>query len=100
MHKDPKGDQMTLRSICGILLIGVPNRGMNIESLRPMVEGQPNTALLNSLERATQLLRGQSEDFAKAFPFEDSEIICFYETKTSPTAIKDPVCYTPQFRNL
>jgi hypothetical protein len=72
----------------GMMFLGVPNQGMKIERLRPLVEGQPNEQLLYSLGTESQLLRNQTEQFAKAFSFEDSEIVCFYETVRSPTTMK------------
>lgn len=68
---------------------------MNIESLVPMVLDQPNQPLVHSLVQDSQALRNQSKEFPEAFPYEGtSEIICFYETETSPTAAK--VCFFPK----
>ncbi|KAI9893550.1 MAG: hypothetical protein M1814_006346 [Vezdaea aestivalis] len=60
--------QTLLKSIYGILLIGVPNQGLDIT-------------------RDPQRLRDQCRDFSGAFNFRDSEVFCFYETVQSPTAI-------------
>lgn len=75
-------------SIYGALFFGVPNQGMNIESLIPIVENQVNQGLLHSMSNESELLRKQSRDFAKPFDFPEPKIVCFYETLTSPTAIK------------
>jgi hypothetical protein len=77
-----------LNSIYGALFFGVPNQGMDIESLIPMVKHQVNQGLLHSISNESELLRKQSREFPKAFDFQDSKIVCFYETVTSPTAIK------------
>ncbi|RDW94780.1 hypothetical protein BP5796_00543 [Coleophoma crateriformis] len=81
-------DRDVLSSVYGALFFGVPNQGMDIKSLIPMVEGQVNQTLLHSISNESQLLRNQSRNFEKAFDFADSQIVCFYETVMSPTAIK------------
>lgn len=85
--KNDKNNQDLLESIYGGLFFGVPNQGMEISSLVPMVAGQPNQALLHSLGKESQVLRNQSRDFPKAFNSKDSEIFCYYETEMSRTAI-------------
>ncbi|GME48380.1 protein serac1 [Neofusicoccum parvum] len=82
---DPS-DQATLKSIRGLLLFGVPNRGMATESLLPMVEGQPNRPLVDALAEGNGTLRAQADGFPAAFAFRDAEIVAFYETSQSPTA--------------
>lgn len=84
--KNNKKQQDLLESIYGGLFFGVPSQGMEIASLVPMVAGQPNQALLNTLGKESQLLRNQSRDFPKAFDSKDSEIFCYYETEMSRTA--------------
>jgi len=91
--KDFPLKQDIFNSIYGALFFGVPNQGMDIESLIPMVEKQVNQSLLHSIGTISQSLREQSRDFQEAFDFpererHESRIECFYETKTSPTAIK------------
>ncbi|KEY73844.1 hypothetical protein S7711_10154 [Stachybotrys chartarum IBT 7711] len=61
-----------LDSIYGVTFFGVPHGGMDIASLIPMVTDSPNRDLHHAL--------GEKND---------SEVICFYETKESPTAQKD-----------
>ena len=80
-------DQQNLKATYGALFLGVPSRGMNIDSLRPMVSGQPNETFLINLGRDSELLMMKSERFCKAFKFEDSKVLSFYETEQSPTAI-------------
>jgi hypothetical protein len=86
--KRDKNHQVLLDSIYGALFFGVPNQGMEIASLMPMVKDQPNQALLHSLGKESQILRNQCRDFPKAFDYKDSEVICFYETEMSPTAAR------------
>lgn len=77
-----------LEATYGALFFGVPNQGMDISSLIPMVKDQPNQALLHSLGGDSQLLRNQTREFPVAFDFKDSKIICFYETQMSPTSVQ------------
>jgi protein SERAC1 len=88
MHEGNYTDRANLNSTYGALLFGVPNQGMDISSLIPMVKDQPNRHFLETLGRESDLLRKQNRAFPKAFPFKDSEIYCFYETLGSPTAIE------------
>jgi hypothetical protein len=85
--KGDKNHQALLGSVYGALFFGVPNQGMEITSLVPMVKDRPNEALLHSLGKESQILRNQSREFPKAFDSRDSEIFCFYETEMSPTAV-------------
>ena len=79
----------------GIIFFGVPQDGMDINSLIPMVENGPNRFLLESIGRInSQMLSIQQREFHKALGTEgESEIVCFYETLKSPTAIQ--VCLYP-----
>lgn len=66
-----------------------------------MCEGQVNTSFLLSLASSSERLRQLYRDFPRAFPFLDSRIVSFYETKLSPTAVEASifisVMYIPQF---
>jgi hypothetical protein len=75
-----------LGSIHGALFFGVPSRGMDIESLLPMVRDQPNEVLLHTLGPKSRTLRDQSRNFRKIFNNQRPEIIYFYECKMSLTA--------------
>lgn len=78
----------TFKSTCGALFFGVPNRGLRVDCLRPMVKGQPNELLISNLSSESDYLRQLHRTFCSAFTFADSRIISFYETKVSPTAVK------------
>ena len=102
MHRSPRLGAAILDSIYGALFFGVPNQGMAIESLVPMVQGQPNLSLCYSLSKVSQVLRQQNHDFLRAFNYEgSSEITGFYETMQSPTAVLvrflvlHPIFYLP-----
>jgi len=88
MHDGDATDKANLNSTYGALFFGVPNQGMDIGSLVPMVNDQPNRHLLESFGRESDLLRKQNRAFPKAFPFKDSKVCCFYETLESPTAVE------------
>ena len=79
-------DKANLKATYGALFFGVPNQGMDISSLVPMVGDQPNRSFLESLGKESQILQEQRVNFPKAFHFRDSEIISFFETQESPTA--------------
>jgi protein SERAC1 len=80
--------------IRGILFFGTPNQGMDISTLIPMVEGQPNEDFLRSLGRGSADLRRQEKQWKNAVDDPQStvtrnlEIISYYETEESPTAIQ------------
>jgi len=78
-----------IRRIVGALFFGVPNDGMDITSLIPMVNDQPNRFLLESLNAVnSQILQLQERSFAKFVDKTALTIFCFYETRESPTAAK------------
>ncbi|KAL6796140.1 hypothetical protein GGI42DRAFT_95189 [Trichoderma sp. SZMC 28013] len=64
---------------------------MDISSLIPMVENGPNRFLLESIGLfSSQILSIQHREFLETLSAQgDSKIISFYETRMSPTAIKD-----------
>ena len=72
----------------GLLFFGVPNRGMDIESLQSIVGNRQNRYLLESLGQYSDLLLQQDGQFGAIFHFEDSPVVSFFETKSSPTAVK------------
>src|SRR4051794_31325479 len=86
MKRGSNIDVANLKSICGALFFGVPNQGLDIASLVPMVKEQPNQQFLESLGRSSERLYKQAKEFEEAFDFRDSKIISFYETKLSKTA--------------
>ncbi|KAL6819884.1 hypothetical protein V8C40DRAFT_281209 [Trichoderma camerunense] len=84
-----KEDQKLLRAVYGIAFFGVPHDGMDISSLIPMVENGPNRFLLESIGLfSSQILSVQHREFLETLGAQESKIICFYETRMSPTAVK------------
>lgn len=88
MSRGDHSDKARIRSIAGLLFFGVPNRGMDIQSLQTIVGDRPNRYLLESVGRSSDFLLEQSVAFPLAFPFEDSPVFSFFETLTSPTAVE------------
>lgn len=90
-----------LELITGIVLFGTPNDGLDIESLVPMVNNQPNRSLLESLSfKNSQVLRRQRHEFSKILERTKLQLFCLYETEESPTAIqvcKHSLCYKKIF---
>ena len=86
--------------VSGVLFFGVPNHGMDIESLIPMVNDQANRPLLDSLHRVNSwVLMLQDRDFSRILDQrKDLKVFCFYETEKSPTAAK--VSWTHCWRSL
>ncbi|PTB60145.1 hypothetical protein M431DRAFT_476679 [Trichoderma harzianum CBS 226.95] len=92
-------DLKLLRAVYGIAFFGVPHDGMDISSLIAMVENGPNRFLLESIGLfSSQILSVQHREFLEALGTRESKIICFYETRMSPTAIKfqNPSPYTAE----
>ncbi|KAK3350351.1 hypothetical protein B0T25DRAFT_570915 [Lasiosphaeria hispida] len=90
MHDDAKLSRL-LAFISGILFFGVPNNGMEIRSLTPIVGDQPNRALVESLSRINpNVLKSQRNKFEKVTEqLKALKMYCFYETEESPTAERD-----------
>ncbi|KAH0551761.1 hypothetical protein GP486_007020 [Trichoglossum hirsutum] len=84
LYAKDKGHTRFLESIHGGLFFGVPSRGMDISALIPMVEGQPNEALLKSIGTPSPTLKEQSKRFGDEFRDQGPRIIYFYETQLSP----------------
>ncbi|KAL7934394.1 ankyrin repeat-containing domain protein [Trichoderma chlorosporum] len=86
-----KVDQRLRRAVYGIAFFGVPHDGMDIRSLIPMAGDGPNRFLLESIGSTnSQILSIQHRDFSQALVGQgQSEIVSFYETRLSPTAVKD-----------
>jgi len=80
--------------ICACLFFGVPNDGMAISSLIPMVGDQPNRPLLveSLAAMSPQILALQSKRFSGLLDQAQFDIFCFYETSVSPMIVKVSWC--------
>ena len=77
-----------MESLVGLFFFGVPNRGMDVESLQAIVGDKQNRYLLESVGQYSDLLLQQDGQFGSTFHFKDSHVVSFFETKPSPTATK------------
>ncbi|PON27255.1 hypothetical protein TGAM01_v203636 [Trichoderma gamsii] len=84
-------DQKLGCAVYGLSFFGVPHDGMDIRSLIPMAGDGPNRFLLESIgSNNSQILSIQHREFSKALGGQgQSEIVSFYETRLSRTALKD-----------
>lgn len=79
-------DKLTFAATRRIIFFGVPNQGMDIRSLIPMVGDQANRGFLHTLDHNSPLLRTRAEEFSESIGELRCEILNFYETQESPTA--------------
>ncbi|KAK0644435.1 hypothetical protein B0T16DRAFT_460495 [Cercophora newfieldiana] len=77
-----------LGSIDGLVFFGVPNRGMKVSHLLPMVEDQPNAPIVQLLSAGSDYLHSLDEQFSGIATHRSIQILSVYETKTSPTTQK------------
>ncbi|KAG9253647.1 uncharacterized protein F5Z01DRAFT_657852 [Emericellopsis atlantica] len=92
MSRGNERDRHALNCIAGAMFFGVPNKGMDITSLIPMVGHQPNRPLLDSISSDSELLGAQSVAFQDAVSSMSSgglPIFSIYETLLSPTAVQE-----------
>lgn len=82
-------DRMNFTSIRAILFFGVPNQGMHINSLIPVVGNQANRGFLHTLEHNSETLRTQAQQFLETVADLQCRVISFYETQESPTAFQE-----------
>ena len=79
--------QEIFKSIYEVLFFGVPNQGFRVNQWLSMVNGQPNQNLIQSLGQGSTYLRDVHREFRTAFDFQDSQIVCVYETKQTRVAM-------------
>jgi alpha-beta hydrolase superfamily lysophospholipase len=70
-----------LAAIRGIILFGVPNKGMMMSHLLPMVRGHPNAALIRALSPKSIYLTDLDERFSGTVLRRRVRIISVFETK-------------------
>jgi hypothetical protein len=68
-----------------VILFGVPNRGMKNSHLFPMVEGQPNAALVQALSLDSIYLSQLDEHFSGVTRLRKVRLVSVFETKQSRT---------------
>lgn len=90
------GDVM-IDSIRGVVFFGVPNKGMEISHLLPMVNGRPNDRIIHLLSPHSDFLPNLDERFSGIATHRDIKIMSVYETKRSATVeviVPRPVQYS------
>lgn len=75
---------LIFHSCYALLLFGVPNRGLEVTSLRSMVKGQPNSYLIEDLRSTSDFLR-RHNFFWKYQRAEDTRVVSIYETLRTST---------------
>ncbi len=82
-------DRKLRSAVYGIAFFGVPHDGIDIRSFIPMAGNGPNRFLLESIGfTGSQILSLQHREFLEALGGQgESEIVSFYETCLSPTAL-------------
>ena len=83
-------DKDVFRSCYAVMFFGVPNRGLESSNLISMVKGQPNEDLVRNLDPSSRFLGLLHKMFYDKFTFEDSQIICIFETKETATVEVSP----------
>jgi hypothetical protein len=78
-------DKAIFMSCSGVILFGVPNRGLDNKSLMAMVKGQPNEELVRSLSVSSRFLSLLHTRFNNSFTLDGSKIISVFETRMTPT---------------
>ncbi|KAI1407119.1 hypothetical protein F5Y13DRAFT_175692 [Hypoxylon sp. FL1857] len=73
----------------GGIFFGVPSQGMATSHLRAMVEGQVNEELIRDLSIGSEYLRSLDDHFSGLSLVRHMCIHWAYETKTSPTVMKN-----------
>src|SRR5438270_12093845 len=64
---------------------GVPNKGMHLSHLLPMVDGQPNSHLIQLLSPESEYLYSLNQRFSNIATLYNIRLMSAYETKLSPT---------------
>ncbi|VUC33473.1 unnamed protein product [Clonostachys rosea] len=81
-------DTSTREATIGLLLFGVPSRGMNINALLEIAGEQPNAEFISSLGIGSPILEEQAKAFPELCKSTKMHTYSFYETRLSNTARK------------
>ncbi|KAI0105430.1 hypothetical protein GGR51DRAFT_519311 [Nemania sp. FL0031] len=78
-----RDDQLTLMSIYGALFFGVPSQGMDTQHLAAIVSNNPTQFTVSLLDRevGSRLRMSRHEEFCRAFPYTDSKIMQWFESR-------------------
>jgi hypothetical protein len=78
-------DRAILGSIKLTFFFGVPSKGMHLSHLLPMVDGQPNSDLIQLLSPDSEYLSSLNRRFSNIATLHNIRLMSAYETKLSPT---------------
>ncbi|KAK3360460.1 hypothetical protein B0T25DRAFT_535690 [Lasiosphaeria hispida] len=78
-----------LESVRRVIFFGVPNRGMQISHLLPMVHDRPNNHLTQLLSTESDYLEELDHQFSGILEHRGIDIMSVYETKRSETTQKN-----------
>lgn len=81
-----------LKDIRLIIFFGVPNKGMQMSHLIPMVKSQPNRTLVECLSPSSEYLTDVDRRFSGIALYPDIRLISAYETAESLTATVRDLC--------
>ena len=85
-------DQSIIQACIGLLLFGVPNRGLNNSNLETLVKNQKNAPFVSSLREGSELLRMLHQSMYREYPksLKSCIVASFYETKDTNTVEVSP----------
>ncbi|EHK18734.1 uncharacterized protein TRIVIDRAFT_66772 [Trichoderma virens Gv29-8] len=89
MARTGESSNSMMHSIRGIVFFGVPNHGMKVSHLLPMVEDRPNAHLVHLLSTSSDYLQTLDEHFSGVTTYQNIRILSAYETKRSATTKKN-----------
>lgn len=78
-------EQDLYKSCICIVMLGVPNLGLDNEAIRAMTNGQKNDEFARNLGYNSQYLRELDKNFSIAFRERPIDIIAVHETEDSPS---------------
>ena len=83
-------DRTNLLSTYGALFFGVPSQRMDVKAITGMISDLPSRYTMNLLDEqvGSPLRNRQHEESCKAFAFEDSGIVQFFELQQSLTVVQ------------
>jgi hypothetical protein len=83
-------DKELAQSCIGILFFGVPNQGLNSDSLISLVKGQGNKQLLQELSNPSKYVLNLVNEFSRCYDHVMRKrciIVSFYESKDTPAFV-------------
>ncbi len=85
-----ESETFMLDRVRGAICFGVPSKGMDVSSLLPMTENQPNQDLVSDLSAGSEYLENLGGQFDGVSKTRKLKFHWAYETKESPTVVVWP----------